>query len=90
MQKICIVSKIKNKNNSGKQVKNKGKFIIVQGRLKNNNYENENIKHYGMQVEANHVYFGGDKPIKPTASPVQQDLPEELSEYDMLTDEEPF
>lgn len=29
MQKICIVSKIKNKNNSGKQVKNKGKFIIV-------------------------------------------------------------
>ena len=29
MQKICIVSKIKNKNNSGKQLKNKGKFIIV-------------------------------------------------------------
>lgn len=68
----------------------KGKFIIVQGRLKNNNYEKENIKHYGMQVEANHVYFGGDKPIKPTASPVQQYLPEELSEYEMLTDEEPF
>ena len=43
-----------------------------------------------MQVEANHVYFGGDKPIKSTASPVQQDLPEELSEYEMLTDEEPF
>ena len=68
----------------------KGKFIIVQGRLKNNNYEKENIKHYGMQVEANHVYFGGDKPNKPTASPVQQDLPDELSEYEMLTYEEPF
>ena len=48
------------------------------------------FKHYGMQVKANHVYFGGDKPNKPTASPVQQDLPEELSEYEMLTDEEPF
>lgn len=68
----------------------KGKLIVVQGRLKNNNYEKENIKHYGMQIEVSHIYFAGDKSSKPTASPVQQDLPEELSEYEMLTDEEPF
>ena len=62
----------------------KGKLIVVQGRLKNNNYEKENVKHYGMQVEASHTYFAGDKTVKSTA------LPSELQEYESLTDEEPF
>lgn len=68
----------------------KGKFIIVHGRLKNNNYEKENIKHYGIQVEVSHIYFAGDKSSKPTAVPIKSEVIEDLSEYEALTDEEPF
>ena len=68
----------------------KGKLIVVQGRLKNNNYEKENIKHYGMQVEVSHIYFAGDKSSKPIALPVKSEVIEDLSEYEALTDEDPF
>lgn len=40
----------------------KGKMIIVEGSLRNNDYTDKNgIKHYSMDVQADNVSFGGDK-----------------------------
>jgi single-strand DNA-binding protein len=69
----------------------KGKLIIVQGKLKNNNYEKDGVKHYSMQLEAENVYFGGDKPHTSSDSVTTQPEPEELSEYEeLLADTVPF
>lgn len=40
----------------------KGKMIIVEGALRNNNYTDKNdVKHYGMDVHAENVSFGESK-----------------------------
>lgn len=40
----------------------KGKMIIVEGSLRNNNYEDKNgVKHYSMDVQADNVSFGESK-----------------------------
>lgn len=40
----------------------KGKMIIVEGSLRNNNYTDKNgVKHYGMDVVADNVSFGESK-----------------------------
>lgn len=40
----------------------KGKMIIVEGSLRNNDYtDNNGVKHYGMDVQADNVTFGESK-----------------------------
>lgn len=40
----------------------KGKMIIVEGSLRNNNYTDQNgVKHYSMDVQADNVSFGESK-----------------------------
>lgn len=40
----------------------KGKMIIVEGSLRNNNYTDQNgVKHYGIDVHADNVAFGESK-----------------------------
>lgn len=40
----------------------KGKMIIVEGSLRNNNYTDKNgVKHYSMDVQADNVSFGESK-----------------------------
>ena len=39
----------------------KGKMIVIEGELQNNNYESNGVKHYSFIVNANTVLFGGDK-----------------------------
>lgn len=40
----------------------KGKMIIVEGSLHNNDYtDNNGVKHYSMDVQADNVGFGGSK-----------------------------
>lgn len=40
----------------------KGKIIIVEGKLQNNDYtDKDGVKHYSMQVMADNVNFGGSK-----------------------------
>ena len=78
----------------------KGKMIIVEGALRNNNYTDSNgVKHYTIEVYADNVSFGGDK--KDDASteqkPKQQhqetktDAPDfDLSEFEVLYGDVPF
>ena len=78
----------------------KGKMIIVEGALRNNNYTDSNgTKHYTIEVHADNVSFGGDK--KDDASteqkPKQQqqeskeDVPDfDLSEFEVLDGDVPF
>lgn len=39
----------------------KGKMIIVEGSLRNNDYEKDGVKHYSMDVQADKVSFGESK-----------------------------
>lgn len=40
----------------------KGKMIIVEGSLRNNDYtDNDGVKHYSMEVQADRVAFGESK-----------------------------
>lgn len=40
----------------------KGKMIIVEGSLRNNNYTDQNgVKHYSMNVQADNIAFGESK-----------------------------
>jgi len=40
----------------------KGKMIIVEGKLQNNDYtDKDGVKHYAMVVQADNVAFGGSK-----------------------------
>lgn len=39
----------------------KGKMIIVEGELQNNNYESNGVKHYSYVVKADNVSFGESK-----------------------------
>ena len=72
----------------------KGKTIIVEGALRNNNYTDSNgVKHYTIEVHADNVSFGGDKKSDDTTEqkPKQQqqetkaDVPDfDLSEFEEL------
>lgn len=56
----------------------KGKMIIVEGSLRNNDYTDANgVKHYGMVVNAESVHFAGDKSdnANTPAAPKQQNQP---------------
>ena len=45
----------------------KGKMIIVEGSLRNNNYTDQNgVKHYSMDVQADNVSFGESKSASPS------------------------
>ena len=76
----------------------KGKMIIVEGALRNNNYTDSNgVKHYTIEVHADNVSFGGDKKddAGPTQKPKQQetksDVPDfDLSEFEELDGDVPF
>lgn len=39
----------------------KGAMICIEGDLRNNNYEKDGVKHYGMKVVVNAVHFTGEK-----------------------------
>ena len=73
----------------------KGKMIIVEGALRNNNYTDSNgVKHYTIEVHADNVSFGGDKKSDDasTQQPKQQEQAKEnvpdfdLSEFEILDD----
>lgn len=76
----------------------KGKMIIVEGALRNNNYTDSNgTKHYTIEVHADNVSFGGDKKSDDanTQQPKQQeakaDVPDfDLSEFEELDGDVPF
>jgi len=78
----------------------KGKMIIVDGALRNNNYTDGNgVKHYTIEVHADNVSFGGDKKSDDTTEqkPKQQqqetkaDVPDfDLSEFEELDGDVPF
>lgn len=47
----------------------KGKMIIVEGSLRNNDYTDANgVKHYGMDVQADNVSFGESKSASANAT----------------------
>jgi len=79
----------------------KGKMIIVEGALRNNNYTDGNgVKHYTIEVHADNVSFGGDKKSDDASTeqkPKQQeqetktDVPDfDLSEFEVLDGDVPF
>lgn len=50
----------------------KGKMIIVEGKLQNNDYtDKDGVKHYSMVVQADNVNFGGGKSDSDSASQVE-------------------
>ena len=77
----------------------KGKMIIVEGSLRNNDYTDANgVKHYSMVVNAESVYFAGDKSdnANTPAAPQQQNQPKaapatvddlDLSEFEDILSE---
>lgn len=74
----------------------KGKMIVVDGSIRNNNYEDKNgVKHYSMAVLADKVEFAGDKSntvrdTQPAEISVDESIGD-LSQFEVLSDEEePF
>lgn len=77
----------------------KGKMIIVEGALRNNNYTDSNgVKHYTIEVHADNVSFGESKKSGDTAQKQQKqdnktntDVPDfDLSEFEELDGDIPF
>ena len=76
----------------------KGKMIIVEGALRNNNYTDSNgVKHYTIEVHADNVSFGeSKKDDASTQQPKQQEqakgnVPDfDLSEFEELDGDAPF
>ena len=66
----------------------KGKMIIVEGALRNNNYTDSNgTKHYTIEVHADNVSFGGDKKSDDATEqkPKQQEQAKEnVPDFDLL------
>jgi single-strand DNA-binding protein len=60
---------------------NKGKMIIVEGTLRNNNYQDKNhpdVTHYTMDVLVDNVEFAGDKGGQTSSpAPAQQTAPQQ-------------
>ncbi len=51
----------------------KGSMIIVEGSLHNNDYTDQNgVKHYSMDVQAQNVSFGESKSAREGQAPIQQ------------------
>ena len=78
----------------------KGRMIIVEGSLRNNDYTDKNgIKHYSMEVMADNVTFGetrGQSNSAPSSQPVNTYQPQttsynisDLSGFEVLSDNEP-
>lgn len=54
----------------------KGKMIIVEGSLRNNDYTDGNgVKHYSMEVLANNVSFGESKNASGNDAPSSESVP---------------
>ena len=77
----------------------KGKMIIVEGALRNNNYtDKDGVKHYSLEVHADNVSFGGDKKSDDASAEQKQqkqeskaDVPDfDLSEFEVLDGDVPF
>lgn len=76
----------------------KGKMIVVEGALRNNNYtDKDGVKHYTIEVHADNVSFGGDKKDDAGQKPKQQQeqtkegVPNfDLSEFEELDGDVPF
>ena len=54
---------------------NKGKMIVVEGSLRNNNYQDKNhpdVTHYTMDVLVDNVEFAGDKSSRQASQPAPQ------------------
>ena len=75
----------------------KGKMIIVEGALRNNNYTDSNgVKHYTIEVHADNVSFGENKKSDDTEQKQQKqeskaDVPDfDLSEFEVLDGDTPF
>lgn len=70
----------------------KGKLIIVEGTLFNNNFEKDGVKHYSYVVSVSNVSFGESKGSSEGGSnrPVVENeavpLDDDLSEYEVLLD----
>lgn len=67
----------------------KGKMIIVEGALRNNNYTDSNgVKHYTIEVHADNVSFGGDKKDDAAQKPKQQETKADVPDFDLSEFEE--
>lgn len=66
---------------------NKGKMIVVEGTLRNNNYQDKNhpdVTHYTMDVLVDNVEFAGDKGGQTSAlAPAQQAAPQQTQAQNM-------
>lgn len=58
----------------------KGQSIAITGRLKNKNYENNGVKHYGMEVITEDIEFVGYKKDEPKYEfePIEETNDDEL------------
>ena len=59
----------------------KGSKIVVEGSLRNNDYtDNNNVKHYGMDVLVDSVEFGESKSASSGSAPQQQTAPAQVQQ----------
>lgn len=70
----------------------KGKMIIAEGSLRNNDYTDKNgIKHYSMDVQVDNVSFGGDKkddaPSTRQAENNSAEINKTLAEFEEILDD---
>ena len=64
---------------------NKGKMIVVEGSLQNNDYTDSNgVKHYSMDVVARNVSFGESKNGGESAQNAPQTAPAAVPRFDTL------
>lgn len=71
----------------------KGKMIIVEGSLRNNDYtDNNGVKHYSMEVLADNVSFGESKNSNGDSAPQQQAqaAPASHPRYDTLSQQDMY
>jgi len=60
----------------------KGKMIIVEGCLRNNDYTDQNgVKHYSMDVLAQNVAFGESKGSSDGGQPAKQQTPQQQPQF---------
>ena len=68
----------------------KGKMIVVEGSLRNNNYQDKNhpdVTHYTMDVLVDNVEFAGDKGGQASApAPAQQTAPQQTTQAEGYSD----
>lgn len=68
----------------------KGKMIVVEGSLRNNNYQDKNhpdVTHYTMDVLVDNVEFAGDKGGQTSdPAPAQQTAPQQTTQAEDYSD----